>query len=249
MTAPTTTPIPPLRCLIVDDELLARKRMERLLLLQDDVVVAGVCADADAALAAVAAARVDVVFLDIHMPGLSGLEVAERLPEGDDRPAVVFATAWADHAVDAFALGAVDYLLKPIDDARLARAVERARKARPRLSTSSPEALQPLAIPTRRGVVLVSPADITHALLENDLVTVYAADGAVYVTDFSVADLQERLPADRFIRVHRRALVNLWHVALLQPLETGGYTAVLPGEQRVVVSRAAARELRRRLGR
>ncbi len=97
-------------------------------------------------------------------------------------------------------------------------------------------------------MVLVSPADITHALLENDPVTVCAADGAVHVTDFSVADLQERLPADRFIRVHRRALVKLWHVDLLQPLETGGYTVVLPGEQRVVVSRAAARELRRRLG-
>ncbi len=241
----------PLRCLIVDDELLARNRMQRLRLLQDDDVVVDVCKDADAALAAVAGVDVDVVFLDIHMPGLSGLEAAERLPEGDRRPAVVFATAWADHAVDAFALGAVDYLLKPVDEARLARAVERARKARPqpKPTPSSSEALPPLSIPTRRGVVLVPPADVTHAVLENDLVTVYAADGGVYVTDFSVADLEERLPADRCMRVHRRALVNLWQVTLLEPLETGGYTAVLPGEQRVVVSRAAGRELRRRLGR
>ena len=243
----------PLRCLIVDDELLARHRMQRLLLLQDDVVVVGVCSDAAAALAAVDDGDVDVVFLDIHMPGLSGLEAAERLPDGDRRPAVVFATAWADHAVDAFALGAVDYLLKPIDEARLARAVERARKARPRTpasaSTTTPEALAPLSIPTRRGVALVPPGDVTHAVLENDLVTVYGRDGAVYVTDFSVADLEERLPADRFMRVHRRALVNLWLVTLLQPLETGGYTAVLPGEHRVTVSRSAGRELRRRLGR
>ena len=168
-------------------------------------------------------------------------------------PAVVFATAWADHAVDAFALGAVDYLLKPIDEARLARAIERARKARPRTpapaSTTTQETLAPLSIPTRRGVVLVPPGDVTHAVLESDLVTVYGRDGAVYVTDFSVADLDERLPADRFMRVHRRALVNLWLVTLLEPLETGGYTAVLPGEHRVTVSRAAGRELRRRLGR
>jgi two-component system LytT family response regulator len=241
----------PLRCLIVDDELLARNRMQRLLLLQDDVVVAGVCSDAAAALAAVDDREVDVVFLDIHMPGLSGLEVAERLPDGDRRPAVVFATAWADHAVDAFALGAIDYLLKPIDEARLARAVERARKARPLTpaSTTTQEALAPLSIPTRRGVVLVPPGDVTHAVLENDLVTVYGRGGTVYVTDFSVADLEERLPADRFMRVHRRALVNLWLVTLLEPLETGGYTAVLPGEHRVTVSRAAGRELRRRLGR
>ena len=240
----------PLRCLIVDDELLARNRMQRLLLLQDDVVVVGVCSDAAAALKAVDAGGVDVVFLDIHMPGLSGLEAAERLPDGDRRPAVVFATAWADHAVDAFALGAVDYLLKPIDEARLARAVLRARKARPQLHpTTTTEPLAPLSIPTRRGLVLVPPGDITHAVLENDLVTVYGNDGAVYVTDFSVADLEERLPADRFMRVHRRALVNLWLVSLLEPLETGGYTAVLPGDQRVVVSRAAGRELRRRLGR
>jgi two-component system LytT family response regulator len=243
----------PLRCLIVDDELLARHRMQRLLLLQDDVVVVGVCSDAASALVAVDDGEVDVVFLDIHMPGLSGLEAAERLPDGDRRPAVVFATAWADHAVDAFALGAVDYLLKPIDEARLARAIERARKARPRTpapaSTTTQETLAPLSIPTRRGVVLVPPGDVTHAVLENDLVTVYGRDGAVYVTDFSVADLEERLPADRFMRVHRRALVNLWLVTLLEPLETGGYTAVLPGEHRVTVSRAAGRELRRRLGR
>jgi two-component system LytT family response regulator len=243
----------PLRCLIVDDELLARNRMQRLLLLQDDVVVVGVCSDAASALVAVDDGEVDVVFLDIHMPGLSGLEAAERLPDGDRRPAVVFATAWADHAVDAFALGAVDYLLKPIDEARLARAIERARKARPRTpapaSTTTQETLAPLSIPTRRGVVLVPPGDVTHAVLENDLVTVYGRDGAVYVTDFSVADLEERLPADRFMRVHRRALVNLWLVTLLEPLETGGYTAVLPGEHRVTVSRAAGRELRRRLGR
>lgn len=243
----------PLRCLIVDDELLARNRMQRLLLLQDDVVVVGVCSDAAAALAAVDEGEVDVVFLDIHMPGLSGLEAAERLPDGDRRPAVVFATAWADHAVDAFALGAIDYLLKPIDETRLARAVERARKARPRTpaptSSTTPETLAPLSIPTRRGVVLVPPGDVTHAVLGNDLVTVYGRDGAIYVTDFSVADLEERLPADRFMRVHRRALVNLWLVTLLEPLETGGYTAVLPGGHRVTVSRAAGRELRRRLGR
>lgn len=242
----------PLRCLVVDDELLARNRMQRLLLLQDDVVVVGCCADAVSARAAIDGGGVDVVFLDIHMPGLSGIEAAEQLPDDDRRPAIVFATAFADHAVDAFALGAVDYLLKPVDEARLARAVDRARKSRAPLVVGGDGAgLAPLSIPTRKGLVLVSPVDVTHALLDNDLVTLFVggASPGAWVTDFSLSDLEERLPVDRFLRVHRRALVNLWAVSLLEPLETGGYTAVLPGEQRVVVSRAAGRELRRRLGR
>ena len=96
----------PLRCLIVDDELLARHRMQRLLLLQDDVIVVGFCSDADTALAIVGAGEVDVVFLDIHMPGLPGIEAAERLPEGDHRPAVVFARNITD---EDNVLGVVDF--------------------------------------------------------------------------------------------------------------------------------------------
>jgi two-component system LytT family response regulator len=105
-----------------------------------------------------------------------------------------------------------------------------------------------LAVPTRRGVVLVDPHDVTHATLDDELVTVHAGRHGPLLTDFSLTDLAERLPTDRFVRVHRKALVNLAAVELLEPLGTGGYVSRLRGGHDVVVSRAAARELRRRLG-
>jgi two-component system, LytTR family, response regulator len=237
-----------LRVLVVDDESVARKRLARLLGAMPDVDVVGEVEDgADLGGAIAAHAPVDVVLLDIRMPGLSGLDAAALL--GDDGPAVVFCTAHADHAVDAFALGAADYVLKPVDAARLQKALARVRGRAPPPPVAAAGPLLPrLALPTRRGVVLLDPHDVTHATLEDELVTVHARDGATYLTDFALADLEERLPPDRFVRVHRKAVVNLACVARLDPLETGGYVARMHGDRDVVVSRAAARELRRRLG-
>jgi two-component system LytT family response regulator len=107
--------------------------------------------------------------------------------------------------------------------------------------------LQRLAITTRQGVVLLDPAAITHATLEDELVTVFTKEGQ-HLTDFTLQELQERLPEGAFERVHRRALLNLGAVARLEPLETGGYTARTHAGHAVEVSRQAARELRTRLG-
>ncbi|AKF79935.1 two component transcriptional regulator, LytTR family [Myxococcus fulvus] len=246
---------PPLRVLIADDELLARKRLSRLLGALPDVQVCGEAADGEAVLAAVRAGGVDVVLLDIHMPGLSGLDALALLPE--DGPRVVLCTAHAEHAVDAFEHGAVDYVLKPVEPARLQKALERVRarigaEPRPRAETQSTEkqqarALARLPIPTRQGIVLVDPETISHASLDDELVTVFTAQGE-FLTDFTLNELTEKLPADMFHRVHRRALLNLRHVARLEPLETGGYLARTSRGHAVEVSRQSARELRRMLG-
>lgn len=239
-----------LRALVVDDESMARARLVRLLAAIPDVEVIGELEDGARLAAAVAAAPVDVVLLDIQMPGLGGLDAAALLGEGG--PAIVFCTAHAHHAVDAFALGAADYVLKPVDPARLHKALLRVRgrgPAPPVPSVIGDGPLLPrLAVPTRRGVVLIDPHDVTHATLEDELVTVFVNDRARHLTDFALSDLEDRLPADRFVRVHRKALVNLAFVERLDPVGTGGYVARMPGGHDVVVSRAAARELRRRLG-
>jgi two-component system LytT family response regulator len=248
---------PPLRVLIADDELLARKRLSRLLGALPDVQVCGEAADGEAVLAAVRAGGVDVVLLDIHMPGLSGLDALALLPE--DGPRVVLCTAHAEHAVDAFEHGAVDYVLKPVEPARLQKALERVRArigAEPRARgdgapTEKPpqqaRALARLPIPTRQGIVLVDPETISHAALDDELVTVFTAQGE-FLTDFTLNELAEKLPQDLFQRVHRRALLNLRHVARLEPLETGGYLARTSRGHAVEVSRQSARELRRMLG-
>ncbi|RKH31819.1 DNA-binding response regulator [Corallococcus praedator] len=258
----------PLRVLIADDELLARKRLSRLLAALPDVSVCGEAVDGDSVLAAVRAGGVDVVLLDIHMPGLSGLDAMALLPLGG--PHVIFCTAHAEHAVNAFEHGAVDYVLKPVEAARLQKALERARArlpaspptsaptsapaaraknvtAPPQASGGSGPAFARLPIPTRQGLVLVSPDAISHASLEDELVTVFTTQGD-FLTDFTLNELADKLPAEHFHRVHRRALLNLSHVTRLEPLETGGYLARTARGHSVEVSRQSARELRRMLG-
>lgn len=237
-----------MKVLIADDEALARARLKRLLTAMDGVEVVGEATDGDEVLARVRQGGLDLVLLDIQMPKLTGTEAMALWPA--DGPLVVFCTAHAQHAVEAFETGAVDYLLKPIEPARLQKALDRAKErgARPRFAEAlKASQLSRLAVTTRQGVVLLDPAAVTHATLEDELVTVFTRE-AQYLTDFTLQDLAERLPAGRFERVHRRALLNLEAVARLEPLETGGYLARTHGGHTVEVSRQAARDLRKRLG-
>jgi two-component system LytT family response regulator len=242
-----------LRVLIADDELLARKRLARLLGAFPEVEICGEAADGEAVLAAARAGGVDVILLDIHMPGLSGLEALSLLPE--DGPGVILCTAHAEHAVDAFEYGAVDYVLKPVEAARLQKALERARarlgpkegQEPVRGPAAGSKGLARLPIPTRQGIVLVDPDTISHATLEGELVTVFTTQGE-FLTDFTLNELADKLPVEGFQRVHRRALLNLAHVTRLEPLETGGYIARTSRGHAVEVSRQSARELRRMLG-
>jgi two-component system LytT family response regulator len=241
----------PLRVLVADDEAIARKRLVRLLAAMPDVALAAECADAQEVLGHVRAGEVDVVLLDIQMPELSGLEALQLFPT--DGPLVIFCTAHAAHAVSAFDVGAVDYLLKPIDGGRLRKALDRARRRAgapaeaPAATPTAPQPLDRLALPTRQGIVLLDPRDVTHAQLADELVTVFA-DGREYLSALSLQELESRLPPATFARVHRRALVNLSHVVRLQPTEVGGFIAETTGGHSVEVSRQAARDLRKRLG-
>lgn len=235
-----------MKVLLADDEQLARARLIRLLSAMDGIEILGEVTDGQAVLNFIKNNHVDVVFLDIQMPKLTGAEAMGLWPPGG--PMVIFCTAHAEHAVDAFEAGVVDYLLKPIEPARLQKALDRARlkENHKKFATAVKQSqVNRLAITTRQGVLLLDPSTITHATLEDELVTVFTKD-AQHLTDFSLQDLQERLPT--FERVHRRALLNLSAVARLEPLETGGYTARTHSGQTVEVSRQAARELRRRLG-
>jgi two-component system LytT family response regulator len=235
----------PLRVLIADDELLARKRLTRLLSAIGGVELVGECKDGDEVLARVKQGGVDVVLLDIQMPGLSGVDALALLPE--PAPCVVFCTAHQAHAVQAFDGGAVDYLLKPIEPNRLQKALERARERKGQKKPAPAPKLERLAISTRQGIVLVDPFQVSHAVLDGELVTVFTAQGD-FLTDTSLQELHDKLPKDRFERVHRRALLNLEQVSRLEPVETGGFMARTARGHQVEVSRQAARDLRRRLG-
>ncbi|MDP1920543.1 MAG: LytTR family DNA-binding domain-containing protein [Myxococcales bacterium] len=238
-----------LRVLIADDEQLARARLTRLLTSMEDVTIVGEAKDGEDVLTKVRAGGIDVVLLDVQMPKLTGVEAMALWPV--DGPWVVFCTAHAEHAVKAFEIDAVDYLLKPVEPDRLKKALDKARQRETRETFSAAvkkhQAIPRLPVQTRQGLVLLDPGVITHAVLEGELVTVHTKD-ASFLTDYSLNDLEQRLPAGRFERVHRRALLNLEAVARLEPLETGGYLARTTNGHSVEVSRQAARDLRKRLG-
>jgi two-component system LytT family response regulator len=243
MTEPTE---PTLRVVIADDELVARKRLSRLLEAMPGVELCGAHEDAAGVLAQLDEDAVDVLVLDIQMPGLTGLELSAML--GADAPYVIFATAHREHAVDAFELGAGDYVLKPIDAARLGRAIERARERRSPVRPTATQAVDRIPIPTREGIVLVDPQSVSHAVFDGSLVTLTTTDGTAHLTEATLQELALRLPVERFERVHRRALLNLHEVAMLVPTDSGGYQARTRAGAVVPVSRQAARKLRRWLG-
>ena len=223
--------------LVADDEKLARQRLVRLLGEIDGVSIVAECTNADEVLAAVKEKDVDVALLDVEMPGLSGMEAFAMM--GPRAPFVVFCTAHASYAVEAFDRGAADYVLKPVDPERLRTAIDRARA---RMGKNAPGRL---AIATQSGVVLVDPRSVTHATLDGALVTIFTKTGERHLSDDSLNELEKKLP--HMLRVHRRALVALDHVTKLEPRATGGYVARI-GAHAVEVSRQAARDLRKKLG-
>lgn len=239
-----------MRVILADDEAMARKRLTRLLRELPDVEIIAEYDNGADALARIAQGGVDVVLLDIHMPGLDGLATLRLLP--DDGPYVIFCTAHAEHALDAFDAGAIDYVLKPVEAERLSKALSRARlrevrqRFREEISRHRVQSVPRIPVPTRDGIVLLDPANIRHLSLEGELLTIATTQGR-YLSDSTLQELESRLPRS-FMRVHRRALLNLERVVRLEPCETGGFVARTDGGDGVVVSRQAARELRRMLG-
>lgn len=231
-----------MRVLIADDEALARKRLTRLCSAIQGVEIVGECQDGEQVLERVAKGDVELVLLDIHMPNLSGLDALALLPE--DGPRVVFTTAHAEHALAAFEHGAADYVLKPVEAGRLAKAIERVR-VQLGARAGSNGGLDKLPIETRKGLLLLDPSELSHAIIQGELVDLHT-DRGVLSTDLRLADLEKRLP--HLERVHRRALVDLSRIERLESQPTGGYVAHMKDGSRVAISRASARVLRRRLG-
>lgn len=233
----------PLRALICDDEAPARDEMRFLLEQAGGVEVTaetGVAADA---LRLIASGTFDVVFLDVVMPGLTGLQLAEALAALDRRPAVVFVTGHSEHAVEAFQLAAADYLLKPVEPARL-----RATLARLDPVEATP-VFERLAV-EKSGKKLLIPVDkIRYVMADGDYSYLVTDDGK-FLSSYSLTLLETRLDADRFMRIHRRYLVNLASVSEVVPMYGGTMLLALskpPGTE-LPVSRRRSRVVKEMLG-
>lgn len=233
-----------MRVLVVDDEEPARRRLVRMLERLGGIEVVGEAGDGEQALALVRERAPELLLLDIDMPEMDGLELAE-LP---GVPLVIFTTAHAEHAVRAFEVAAVDYLLKPIARERLAEAIERAKARVGRTSGASPASEPRPRITARSGatVHVIDASEITrfHA---TDKVTIFMHEGRELVLDDSLSALEERLGAHGFFRTHRSELVSLAAVKALH--SEGGSTSVeLRDGSRAAVGRRVVAELKRRLG-
>ncbi|RKO66549.1 LytR/AlgR family response regulator transcription factor [Desulfofundulus salinus] len=254
----------PFTAVVVDDEPLARDELKYLLSAYPECRVVGEAEDAQEALKLVAELQPDVVFLDIQMRGMSGCEAARQMISSPHPPLVVFATAYNEYAVRAFELGAVDYLLKPFEDKRLAKTIKRIEELHKR-SDDWTEAVERVAdlLNNKKGRVKKLPVEKNGEikLLDyQDIIFGRARDGSVQIFTYNdhynytgtMAELQERLynESEGFLRTHKSFLVNLNRVEGVLPWFKGTYWLVMADHKRtqIPVSKNQVKELKSMLG-
>lgn len=231
-----------MRVLVVDDETPARHRIKRLLQALPSADVAGEAGDGETALALAREVHPDVVLLDIRMPGMDGLDVARELAAMEPAPAVIFTTAFDGHALEAFDLEAVDYLVKPIRRERLARALARVAERQGAGDERGPY----LRIHQRGGVRLLSLGEVYYFQADAKYVTAYHAQGEALL-ESSLKALEEQF-GEALVRIHRNAVVPRERLVGIERDSGGGHRAVLEGcDDRPEISRRHAGDIKRLL--
>ena len=267
---------PPLRVLIVDDEPLARVRLEDLLRHESDVQIVGTADNGRAAIEAIRKLRPDLVFLDVQMPGATGLDVVKEIGPAA-MPATIFVTAFDQYALQAFDVAAVDYLVKPFDDERFEQAFRRARRllklegierlrnqllavlqemppndgdgTRVAPAPAPPAAgyLERIAVEMRGKVRVVPIAQIEYITADGPYAELHTPEGK-YIIRETMQTLEERLDPRRFFRIHRSAIVRIDRVESLLKGAGGDYEVQLKGGMLLPVSRARREALEQKLG-
>lgn len=236
-----------LRVIIVDDEALARIRLRRLLAHHDDVDVVGEFASGSELLDAWRDGQADLVLMDVRMPGPDGLVTAGQLQPA---PLVVFVTAYADHALQAFDVAAIDYLVKPVEADRLDASLQRVRtRLRGQPVASIPDAApRRLALSLGRRTHLVEIGRIDCVIAQANYVELHA-DGRRYLLRKTLQVIAGELEPMQFVRVHRSVLVRVDAVRQIQSLDSGRYRLFLDNDLQLHSGRSYARVVRERFGR
>lgn len=233
-----------LKALVVDDEAPARAELRYLLDEIRGVEVVGEASNASEAYQLINAIAYDVVFLDIDMPGLSGMQLAETLSNLERQPSIVFVTAHSEHAVKAFEVAATDYLVKPVE-------VDRLRAAMDRLVPAQQDSVRIERVPVEKAgkKLLLHVDDIYHVMAKDDYSYLHT-DGERYLSTISLAQLEKRLEPSGFFRVHRRYLVNLAKVREVVPMYGGTLLLTLQDKEgtQIPVSRRRVPALKKAIG-
>ena len=235
----------PLQVLVVDDEAIARRNLIVLLRRDPDIGVVAECGSGPEAIEAMQRSPYDLVFLDVQMPECDGFDVLELLG-ADLPPAIIFVTAYEDYALRAFEAGALDYLLKPFDDARFVRALNRAKDKIAHYASAPPQRAQRLTIKSRGELVFLDVADIDWIEAAGYYACVHVG-AETHILRRSLSDLERDLGEERFVRIHRSIIVNLDRVRGLELHASGEYEVVLKSQIRLRLSRRFRKALQDRL--
>ena len=236
----------PIRALVVDDEAWARRNLTILLRRDPDIESVVECESGFEAIEEIRKSKPDLVFLDVQMPGCGGFDVLELL--GSDLPsAIIFVTAYDEYALRAFEAGALDYLLKPFDDARFHRAIDRAKDKLAHYAPLQAQRVERIVVKSRGEVLFLSVADIDWI----EAVGYYAClhvGSDTHILRRTLLELVRDLNEDKFMRIHRSIIVNLDRIHRLE-LQTGGdYEVVLKSKVRLRLSRRFRKRLQDRMG-
>src|SRR5215469_6306181 len=236
----------PIRVLVVDDESLARRNLTVLLRGDPDIRSIAECESGLEAIEAIRTSKPDLVFLDVQMPECGGFDVLELLGSNLP-PTIIFVTAYDEYALRAFEAGALDYLLKPFDDARFGRALKRAKDKLAHYLPAQPRAAGRIVVRSQGQVLFLNVADIDWIEAAGYYACLHVGS-ETHILRRSLLELEQDLGGERFIRIHRSIVVNLERVYGLE-LQTGGeYEVVLKSKVRLRLSRRYRKRLQDRMG-
>jgi DNA-binding LytR/AlgR family response regulator len=243
------------KVLVADDEAPARTKMLRLLQEFDNLEVVNVSTNGLEALSNIASLRPDIVFLDIEMPGMSGLDVARNLPH-DHTPHVVFATAYNEHAITAFEVNAIDYLLKPFDRDRLEQALDKIERATPAPDATELEekltevaqqlnsaVLNKIPIPTADRYKLLNYDEVYSIEVEDRITSIYTND-KIFPINMTLEAFEKKLPGSHFMRISRSAIINIHQVKEIVLWFGNRYKVILNNKREVISSREKSKLLK-----
>jgi two-component system, LytTR family, response regulator LytT len=236
-----------IRALIVDDELYSRDELKHLLEFFPSIQIVGEADTGEAGVMKAIQLQPDIVFLDVEMPKMNGMEAAKALMELKKVPLVVFSTAYPEFAAEAFRYAAVDYLLKPYDEEQLTETVERIKKILIPQETELGKQAAKLGIESDGEIYFLDPKDILF-MFKDEKITKLVTKTGEFETKTPLRELESRLSAFNFFRIHKSYLVNLEYVVRMTPWFNGAYQVELEGSKQLLsVSRHYVRSLRERL--
>lgn len=223
------------KVVIADDEKVMAEELQSLLLeIYPDLIIVGMAHDGETALSLVKTGKPDIVFLDIQMPGMSGLEVAEKLAVMEEPPAVVFATAYDEYALKAFSVNAMDYILKPYDESDMTRVMGKFERMLAKFSVKPRTESQRLAGGERKfslekgdRMEIIGSDKIELVYAKDRLVYIKTLDGEVYRTKLTLQEFEAKLPVARFFRCHRNYIVNVNQIKEIATWFNKGYILIL----------------------